>query len=58
MEPTAAEGWDRFCTRRNVTYNTIQEALGELLAAGDEGWVPQAALDRARALDVQRRSRR
>lgn len=58
MTAEAAGGWDQLCTRRNVTFNTMVEALGELLAAGDDDWVPDEAVARARDLDAQRRSRR
>lgn len=48
MTAEAAGGWDQLCTRRNVTFNTMVEALGELLAAGDDDWVPDEAVARAR----------
>jgi hypothetical protein len=34
LTPDAAAGWDRLCTRRNVTFTALMEALGEQLAAG------------------------
>ncbi len=37
---------------------TVAGTLATLLAEGDDTWVPEAALDRARELDAERRSRR
>lgn len=54
----AAAGWDRACTRRNITWTALIEALGERLAVGDDGWLPDDVVDRARQVDRARRSRR
>ncbi len=50
--------WERLLTRRGVTYTTLIEALGELLDQGDDTWLPDSAVERARQLDRQRYSRR
>lgn len=50
--------WDRFATRHGVTNTALAEAMGEQLAAGDEGWIPEGVVIRARELDRARRSRR
>lgn len=54
----AAAGWDRYCTRRNVTYTALMEALGQRLADGDDTWLPEDVVARAHAIDRERRSRR
>lgn len=51
------EAWERYVTRRGVSWTALIEALGEQLAAG-ENWVPETAVVRARQLDRQRGSRR
>jgi hypothetical protein len=50
--------WDRLFARKGVTQPGLFEALGELLADGDDGWLPQKAVERARQIDRQRHSRR
>lgn len=50
--------WDRYATRRGVTLTTLAEAIGEHLDAGQDDWVPDSVITRARELDRQRRSRR
>lgn len=63
----ASQGWDQFCTRHNISYTALMEALGEMLAEvleADEGraapltWVPDEAIERAKQLDRERHSRR
>lgn len=53
----AERGWDRLCTRRNVTYTTVIEALGEALA-DDPTAIPDTIIRRAQDIDRERRSRR
>jgi hypothetical protein len=49
-------GWDDKCTNNGVTVTALVEALGQMLADGDD-WVPDEAIRRARLLDRERRSR-
>lgn len=58
LTDTAADGWDRLCTRQRVTYTALIEALGEQLAAGDDTWLPVEIIDRAHQIDWERRTRR
>jgi hypothetical protein len=53
----AAAGWDRICTRRNVTFTALMQALGEQLTQGDQLDV-ETAVARAHEVDRERRSRR
>lgn len=53
----ARDGWDRKLARHNLTATGLLEALGELLAVGDD-WVPESAIERARVIDRARLSRR
>ena len=56
LTPEAWAAWDRLCTLRGVTMTTLAEALGQMLAEGED-WVPESAIERARAIDRERRSR-
>lgn len=53
----ADAGIDRMLARRGVTWTALVEALGQLLDEGTD-WVPDEAVERARAIDRQRYSRR
>lgn len=53
----ASRAWDSACTRKGVSMTALMEALGERLTDGQD-WVPDEAVDRARQIDRQRRSRR
>lgn len=57
LTDTAAEGWDRLCTRRGVTLTALIEALGQMLDEGDFS-PTEEAIQRARHIDRDRRSRR
>jgi hypothetical protein len=57
LTDASAQAWDRLCTRRGVTLTALLEALGQLAAEG-ETWVPDDAVERARDIDRDRRSRR
>jgi hypothetical protein len=57
LSDEAAQGWDWLCTARGVTLTALLEALGRILATGED-WTPDQAIDRARQIDRERRSRR
>lgn len=60
LTPAANAAWERLLVRRGVRFTTLMEALGEMLADPthpDHGWVPEAAIRRARELDRERYSR-
>jgi hypothetical protein len=57
LTPDAAAGWDRLCTRRNVTFTALLQALGEQLTEAPALDV-EAAVARAHEIDRERRSRR
>lgn len=49
-------GWDRACSRHRVTMTALAEALG-LALADDVELLPAEVVERAAAIDRQRRSR-
>jgi hypothetical protein len=53
----SAVAWDRFLTRHRISLTAFAEAVGELLSE-NEGWVPEQAIERAKEIDSERRSRR
>lgn len=57
MTERAWEGWDTLLTRRNVTFTAVAEALGEMLDRGVDV-IPEEAIQRAKQIDRERRSRR
>lgn len=57
LTDTSAAGWDRLCTRRGVTLTALLEAVGQMLDEGAD-WPIDEAIDRARQIDRERRSRR
>ena len=52
----AHAGLDTLATRHHVTRTAMLEALGLLGAQGDIDW--EAVIERARSIDIERRSRR
>ena len=54
----SAGGWDRLCTRHNVTFTALLEAFGQLIAEGDDSPTVDAAIALAQEIDRDRRSRR
>ena len=57
LTDASAAAWDRLCTRHGVTLTSLIEALGRMLDDGDD-WTPEQAIERARKIDRERRSRR
>jgi predicted transcriptional regulator len=58
LDDTASRGWDRLVEARGVSRTALAEALGQLLAEGDDRWLPEEAVKRARLIDRERRRRR
>lgn len=57
LTDTARSGWDRACGRHGTTLTALVESIGQALLEGD-AWVPAEVIDRARAIDRERHSRR
>lgn len=57
LDDPANRAWDDFVRRHGVTKTGLAQALGEILAAGDDGWIPEEAVTRARQIDRERRRR-
>lgn len=53
----ARAGWDRFCADERVTLTALIEAIG-LELAGRNAVIAPAVVERAAAIDRQRKSRR
>lgn len=58
LEDPASAAWDRFVAKHGITKTGLAQALGEILAEGNDRWIPPEAVTRARQIDRERRGRR
>lgn len=58
LEDPASDAWDRYVTKHGVSKTGLAQALGEMIAEGNDRWIPAEAVARARAVDRERRRRK
>lgn len=58
LTPEARAAWDQVCADHGITLTTLIQSLGERLADGDDEWITDDVVARARRLDRERYSRR